>query len=338
MANENAAPEHDTDSMDEAAVNAAIGKMAAGEEVTTEPAKEPEQPVADVPETQEAELDEPVNKDEGDGEDSKGKGKSEFVPHKTFHFANEKRKAAEAELKTERENRARLEERLNIILAAQQPKTEAPKEPEIPDPEVDPIGYIKWDRQQKMDAAAKARETEAQTEQQRQEQEYVDTVFNDSVAEFQATAAVEPDLPTMYEGVWNSYINELRAAGIPEQNLVQQAQALEKQHMLYAKQQGIPIVQYLKGIAKARNINIQAPTSTPPAAANDPARDAEGKFKAAEKREQAKQAGASLGNTGGAVANMGGLTVDQVLNMDDAEFKAYMDANGGSLRKAYNVQ
>lgn len=330
MSTENAAPEHDTDSMDEAAVNAAIGKMAAGEEVTTEPAKEPEPTVVEPP------LD--PDDDPPDDVTTDGKPKSETVPFGRFDHERNRRKTTEGELKTERENRLRLEERLKVILEAQQPKAEAPKEPEIPDPEVDPIGYIKWDRQQKMDAAAKAKETEAQTEQQRQEQEYVETVFNDSVAEFQATAAVEPDLPTMYEGVWNSYINELRAAGIPEQNLVQQAQALEKQHMLYAKQQGIPIVQYLKGIAKARNINIQAPTATPPAAANDPARDAEGKFKAAEKREQAKQAGASLGNTGGAVANMGGLTVDQVLNMDDAEFKAYMDANGGSLRKAYNVQ
>ena len=336
MANENAAPEHDTDSMDEAAVNAAIGKMAAGEEVATEPAKEPET-VVDVPETQEAELDEPVNKDEGAEEDGKGKGKSDFVPHKTFHFANEKRKAAEAELKTERENRIKLEERFNMLFQAQQPKVEAPKEPEIPDPTTDPIGYLNWDRQQRLDAQTKAKETEVQTEQQRQEQEYTDAVFNESVAEFQATAAAEPDLPTMYEGVWNSYINELRAAGIPEHNLVAEAQALEKQHMLYAKQRGIPIVQYLKGIAKARNVNIQAPAPTPPVPANDPARDAEGKFKAAQNREQAKAAGASLGNSGGAVANMGGLTIEQVLSMDDKEFREYMDKNEGSLRKAYNV-
>lgn len=333
MAKDNAAPEYDTDNMDEAAVNAAIDGMKNGDDVTQpEPEKEPDQ-VVDVPETQEAEIDEPVKADEGDGEDGKGKGKSDFVPHKTFHFANEKRKAAEAELKTERESRARLEERLKVILEAQTPAQQQVKEPEIPDPKTDPIGYMEWDRAQRMEAAAKAKETEAQTEQQRQEQAYVESVFNDSVAEFQATAAAEPDLPTMYEGVWNSYIEELRAAGVAEQNLVAEAQALEKQHMLYAKQRGIPIVQYLKGIAKARNIQAKAPE--PAAPANDQPRDAEGKFQAAQKREAAKAAATSLGQTGGAVANMGGLTMENVLNMSDDEFREYMDKNGGSLRKLY---
>jgi len=331
MINENAAPEHDTDNMDEAAVNEALGKMAAGEEVSTQP-EEPTPAISDVPENQEAEIDPPKPDDE-----EKGKGKSEFVPHKTFHFANEKRKAAEADLKTEREARARLEERLNIILQAQQPApTQQPSlEDQIPDPLTQPMEYLQWDRQQKIDAAKAARETEAQTKQQTEEQQYVQTVFDESVAEFQATAAAEPDLSTMYDGVWNSYINELRAAGIPEQSLVQEAQALERQHMLYAKQRGIPIVQYLKGIAKARNINMQPAAPAPaPAAQPDVARDA---FAAAQNREKAKQAGTSLGNSGGAVANMGGLTLEQVLSMDDGEFKSYMDANGGSLRKAYNV-
>lgn len=333
MMNENAAPEHDTDNMDEAAVNEALGKMAAGEEVSTQP-EEPTPQIADVPENQEADIEDAPKPEEGE---EKGKGKSEFVPHKTFHFANEKRKAAEAELKTERESRARLEERLNIILAAQQPAPtpQANAEDQIPDPMTQPMEYLQWDRQQKIDAAKAARETEAQTKQQTEEQQYVQSVFDESVAEFQATAAAEPDLPTMYQGVWNSYINELRAARVPENQLVERAQDLERQHMVYAKQLGVPIVEYLKGIAKARNISITPPAPTPPV--NDPARDAEGKFTAAQNREKAKQAGTSLGNSGGAVANMGGLTIENVLSMDDAEFRAYMDTNGGSLRKAYGV-
>lgn len=316
----------DTDSMTMEQITELKGKMEAGESVTSE--AKPEEIPAPGSEDDTATSDEAdLAAAETTASDAEPDHGSKTVPHKTFHYANERRKAAEKERDEARDRMARLEERTRLLLdeQQQQSKPEAKVEEEIPDPDGDPMKVIKWARDEilarKKADADQAATSERQTQEQRvwnETSERVNTAYT------QASAA-DPAIVEAHNAYRQSIGEELLAMGYTKPQALEEINRVENQHLIHIDQNRLEVGEYIKTLAKARGWRPASPppAEVPPAAAND-------------KLDKARQAGASLGSSGGAVANTGAITPQMLADMPEDEFRAYMEKNG-STRKAFAI-
>ncbi len=318
----------DTDNMSMEQLSEMKGKMVAGEDiapVTAEPEPQPE-PTNDDPEVAAAQTEADADQHAEAGEQG-----SKTVPHKTFHYERERRKAAEKLVQDERDRFARLEERTKLLLEAQnKPAAEAttqPAEDEIPDPEKDPLAAIKWVRDQI--AAKNKTETEQRQTQQRQQQEQrqFQEVFERVNADYSQATQADPTVTEAHNALRRSIGEELIALGRTQQQALQELTQIENQHLMYIAQTGQNVGDYIKRLASTRGWKPETPKAAEPA----PAQTAQ---QPNPKLEQARQAGASLGSSGGAVANSGTITPQMLADMPEADFKAYMEKHG-STRRAF---
>lgn len=98
-------------------------------------------------------------------EKGKGKKKPDVIPYDRFQEVNERARAAEAQAAELREKWARLEERQRLAQEADQRMQQAAqqaKQPQRPDPAIDPVGAELWDRDQQI---AELRSTLQQVQQ-----------------------------------------------------------------------------------------------------------------------------------------------------------------------------
>jgi hypothetical protein len=112
--------------------------------------QQPEPKAAAQPEPEEDEEidvvdDDPDAEDEGEGEEQPLK---KVVPLKALHREREARKALDEKLRAVEVERARMEERMNMILQQMAPKHEPQQQEEEEPPEDDPIAQIGWLRKQ----------------------------------------------------------------------------------------------------------------------------------------------------------------------------------------------
>lgn len=265
---------------------------------------------------------------EADQHEDGGK-KSKTVPHKTFNYANERRKNAEKERDEVKERFARLEERTKLLLEAQTKpaaEPEAPRAEEIPDPDTDPHGAIKWLKAQVDNRNKTEADQRAAQEKQTAEQQEFKADFDAVNASYTAAAAADPTIIEAHSALRQAIGEELMEVyGYTQEQALQELTRQENEHLRNIARGNRDVGQYIKGLAKARGWR---PGAAQVAQQPNPAPSAPDKL------DKARQAGASLGTSGGAVANTGVVTPAMLADMSDPEFAEYMAKNGGT-RKAF---
>jgi len=251
------------------------------------------------------------------GQDGKPRDKSgrwvKSVPHSVFHAANEKRKAAEAAVQSERERFIRAEERLNVLnesIAPKEAKTQ--DDPNAPiDPEKDIFGAFRQAIKQINDLKAKLTETDnkhttAFTEAQLHQQ------FTQDAQKFVAS---NPDFGDAFTHLVTTRHRELEFAGMMDQAQRDAQISKEAREMVRAAQkQGLSPAERIYALAKLRGYQPkqqqQAVDPTTGQAAQDIARTNAG-----------QAASLSLKNAGGAPQS-DALSLSRIADMGDAEFQA----------------
>lgn len=251
--------------------------------------------------------------------------KAESVPFKRYDYERNRRKQIEQEAKEEKE---RWQKRFDELLKVQgKPEEKAKPVDEIPDPDTDPVGAVRWAREQ---IIQQQQERTQQTEAQRQEQEQREAsmrLLQEANEEFAAAESGDPSVRQAYEALVKSFAAEAKAYRMTPQQTQQYLQQTEFQHIAYAKQAGIPIADYITGLASARGWAPQAE----PAQQQDNARQAEAN------RDEARRRSTTLSNGGGAPGVSDTLTAEDILSMSDKEFDALI-AKHGSVADALAAQ
>lgn len=165
----------------------------------------------------------PEDEEDNDGEevvDLEGTNKGRFVRHGAFHRQRMKaqeektgRLAAETERNTLREERARVDERLSLLMQAaqqqpqQQPQPGEPKGP--PNPEEDPFAYMRYLEEQ----ITRLGETTNNASERIQAQDTYSGVKSAFVADAQQYAAKTADFPEAYNHLIRARDRELMMLG-----------------------------------------------------------------------------------------------------------------------------
>lgn len=259
--------------------------------------------------------------DEGDGDDKpndgeQDEGRTETVDFKRYDYERNRRREAE---KARDAEKAEWSRRFDELLKRQQPAAqEQERGPVVPDAD-DPLGRINYmfDRMQRQEQ--ETAEQRQQREQAEQQQNYVRQVIGEAVVEFQGAAQADPTLAEAYDAVKQSFEGELRLYRTPPHEMQARLNDLEAQHILFAKQNGIPVDEYIRNLATSRGWQ-------PRPAQQEKAKDEGGADEAA--KEQGRKRSKSLSNGGGSPGVSDALTPQQILDMSPAEFDAFMEKEG----------
>lgn len=292
------------------------------DEGTDEPAPEAkaEPESADEPAQGEDGAEEPVDGDEDTA-------KAETVDFKRYDYERNRRRDAEKAREAERaEWSRRFDELLKAKQAAQPPEnvdTSIP--PDFPGDD-DPMGQLEYLKQEFITRRQASVEQDQQREQARQEAAYRDRILNEAVMDYQSAVQADPSVADAYEAMQRSFLRELQLYGTPPQQVQAQMQNIEAQHIVYAKQNGIPIDDYIRNLAASRGWVPKQPDADP---APEPDKDERAK-------EEGRKRSKSLSNGGGSPGVSDSLTAEAILAMSDKEFDALMEKHG-SISEALNA-
>lgn len=311
-------PEIDVDAMSDEDFAAFKSGMMEGEQpAPDEPEPKPEENAAAEPQNEAQAV-------EDDTDDDDQPQRSETVSFDRFHRTNERRKEAERKASEEAEKRIRLEERLQALLDVQQqaqPKPEQAKKPEddIPD-DNDPVAIVNWAKKEllarKQREAEEAQQRESQTREQQEWKQVISTVQKD----YSTSLEKDPSLAEAHNAWRHSLGQELLAMGYSQAEAVEEVNKQENAHIRHVYQTKQNVGEYIKKMAGIRG---WAPKPAE-AAAPDPEKD----MQTIAKLEEARQASISLGKTGGAAAEIGKITPQQLADMTDEDFAAYKEKYG----------
>lgn len=221
----------------------------------------PEQKAEPAPEEAPAETPEPAAEPDAEPEsepeaaeepDDKPTGKSPVPLAALTKTRNELKEAKKAREDAER-RAAILEDRWNMVLAAQQqPQEQKTEPPAIPDPETDPIGALKWMREQVSGITAKSAEQEKQQREGQQRQEAWNRTVATVSKAFNDAAAEDPTVNEAYQAIFASAAGEMKAMGLSDPEIKAQLTQLENQHISFIASRNLDIPAYVKGLAGAR--------------------------------------------------------------------------------------
>lgn len=260
----------------------------------------------------------------------------------TTELATERaaRGTAEQSANTERERMARLGERL-ANLAIDPPAAAAEPAKPAPDPEADPIGYIKYLGEQITGLAGKTEKVET-TVQERDASTALERTYVDDARQF---VARQPDFGQAYTWLMRNRDAELAAAGYADpQERYRIIMADERDIVARAVQarqrdpNAAGPTQILYGLAKARGYTVAALAAPAPAApANGaPAAPAVPSItQQVEQIEKGRAASRSLSSGGGAPAPTA-IDLSKLADMTDNEYLEFKRAMTPAQRAELN--
>lgn len=307
-----------TDEQVEAALAESEGpdpaQEAAEAENQPEPAPEPEKAEEQAPEATQEAADADPDPDSGDDDGEK----SENVPFKRYDYERNRRRDLE---KQREEDNARWAKRFDDLMQrvgqpqqAQEPVKDSANE--MPG-DNDPMGQLKWLKDRFTEFSQQTEEQRQQQEQATAEQEAQRQLLADAGAEFQQAVQADPDVQGAYNALVQSFAREAQAYGLTGYQLQQHMQQTEMQHVAYARQNNIPLDRYIKGIASARGWAPQ-----PAQQQNTEAQ--------AQANTEAQKRSKTLSNSGGSPGVTDSPSAQQLMEMSDKEWDAYMEKHGGT--------
>lgn len=273
-------------------------------------------PVADQGHELEAE-----GQDEGEQaevpSDGKQLKKPALVPSSRLREETQRRQAAEKELQQAREERARFDERLKIVQERQQ-QADRPDADEIPDPEADPIGFLKWQRDQTLkDRQERAKSTQ-QTEAQRQSDENMSRFMGAYKRQADTFAAENPDFMDAYAHATKARVDDYLDLGLSENQAIQRAKQDEIDLAHSLMQQGINPAERIMAFAKRRGWS-------PKVAEQDAEERVTRTREATTRNKSLSQAG------GGSPATE--MTAERLIAMSPEEFDAWTSKNSAKAKR-----
>lgn len=227
---------------------------------------------------------------------------------------------ARAEAREAREQARILSDRWNEFLASQ--RKPEPEKPAIPNADQEPIDAIKWAVEQVQGIQTAREQENAEQRQAREASERQMAMLQSAGAEYASASKADPTVDQAYAALRQSFVAEAQAYRVPPHLLKQHLDQTEMQHIAFAKQNGIPIADYVKGLATARGWQPQAPQAQQPPAVQKPDLAA---VAAAQQRHQ------SLSDAPGGDAPAP-LDAKALAKMSDKEFKAWMSRKGSEAK------
>ena len=242
------------------------------------------------------------------------------------------------ELHQERQARAQAEDRFAKMVErfykdnAQEP--EKAEEDFGPDPDVDPVGALKWQREQLRAERERDRQTQQQTEQRTQQEQGWQRALGEVNAYFNQAKAAKPELENLYQGVRESFAKEYAAyaeamgQAVNPVAVAQQVERQEAQIIQWAYQNRVPIDRVIENMAAARGVTGKAPD--PGQQRELPPRAENGQFTAeaekAAKIAQSQERNASLGAAPGAPVKK--MTAAELAKMPESEMWQHFESIG----------
>lgn len=226
---------------------------------------------------------------------------------------------ARAEAREARQRAAVLEQRWNDFLASQQqPKQAEPEKPSIP-PADDPMARLNWTAEQIAAIQEQQRQATAEQLKQQQEEAAYQEAFARVDADYVRAKQADPTLDEAYNALRKSQGEELLALGYTIPQAKAELDRIERQHVLYVTQRGIPIADHIKQLATVRGWR---PAQAAPAAQAAPTPKTDlAAVAAAQQRHQ------SLSDAPGG-EGVAPLDAKALAKMSDKEFKAWMSKKG----------
>lgn len=262
-----------------------------------------------------------------------GKSKRRMVDSRALKAERDRAKSLEAELKTERDTRARVDERLKMLseaVTAAEPIAEAEK-PVIPDPEQDIFGYAKY-LAGELEALKSSHTTaQAETAEQRQTAAVVSTYQRDAAA----YEGKQPDFKDGYNFLITTRKSQLELQGYSPEEVNKWLYKEEMDLVSRSLQNKKSPSEQIYALAKSMGYTPKAAAPIVPATAAAPAaKPAPAAPLAAvpsvteeiDRIKAGKAASMSLSNGGGSAGEE--MSLEWLANAPLKEFQAFMDKPG----------
>ncbi len=276
------------------------------EEVATTPATEDAPVAPPEPVAVEAAPEAPsAPNDAYEAPEDAGEAPDRRVPLKALQ--EERAKRAEYERKLIDYERQFAEIQAYVAGASQQVQPQQPQEQwQEPDPETDPIGALKYAREQ----MRQLQEMTSHQQHAQQEQQFVQQLTNVAYQAATDYAQKVPDYRDAYQYALQSRAQELAAIGTPPQAIRDVINREELNFVATTLQNGRNPAEAIYQFAKARGYQgkpaAPAPSATP-------------------EMQQAKQAVAASATSGGSSASKGQLSISEITNLHGAAFDSAWD-------------
>lgn len=228
---------------------------------------------------------------------------------------------ARAEAREAKQRATILEQRWNDFLAgSQQNKAPEPAKPEIPQFGTDPIGAGQWTQEQIVALLESQRAEKEQTAAQQREEQEFQAVAQTVIQDYEATKQADPSIDDAYNALRKSQGEEMLAMGysIPEARA--QLDRMEREHIKFVADRGLPIGNYIKALATARGWQPGAAVAQQAPAKTD--------LKVVAETQQRHQ---SLSDAPGGEA-IPPLDAKALARMSDKDFKAWMSKKGSEAK------
>jgi len=306
---------------------------------TEEPATTTEEPAAPVAE---AKTEEPVVDEDGLEPDDihEDVNKGRFIRHGAFHRERKMRQEIEkqlqnerAELTRQREERARIDERLQLIMQMNRPQPEQQDgQPQVPNMEEDPFGYMRYLEHQ---IAALSQQTQGVDQRFQQQDEYA-TVKSAFQADANAFTQRQPDFIDAYRHLMSARDRELTRLG--RTNARERANIIAQEELMIVNEclrNGKSAAELVYELAKDRGYSRPQPQQQP--TQNGLAPTQNGQRPSAVAQVAAIQKGAAAAKSLGSAAGGSNqpLTAELLASMSEAEFEAVYSKMSREQRREY---
>jgi hypothetical protein len=331
----------------------AMQDMAAADQQTWTPDAEPAAPAAE-PAPQAVEPDQAAPEPAATAEPAAAPAEAEkrTVPLEALKEERQRRQESERRHAAEL---ARVQERLELLLQAQQqaavqPQVQAQPQPEAPapDPDRDPIGFVRhqFDTmgrtiQGLQEKVAKAEGLEKQISQQQLQQAQTQELVMWGQGQEAEFAQVTPDYQTATQFLRDARARQYAAMGITNPAQLNQAIASDTlQLAAMARQRNQNFGELVYNLAKASGYSGTPQAAAPAAPAPAAPVSAPAPTANVENALQRAQRGAAMATTVGSVGSVpsGELNADTLARMSDEDFtKVYLKMSKGAMHQLFGA-